>query len=222
VVALEAAARFRSLAVGRRLLVVLDNARDAQQVRPLLPASPTCGVLITSRRVLASLEEAQVLHLGVLPAEQAVELLGRIAGSERVAAEPQAAVAVVGHCGLLPLAIQIAGARLAARPGWPVRALAERLADTSGRLDELELAEVGVRASFEVSLRSLEESPDPVDRAAGAAFGLLSLPEGADVDVAAAARLLGQPERPTRVLLERLANTPCWRPPGQDATSSTT
>jgi DNA-binding SARP family transcriptional activator len=202
----EAAARFRSLASGRRLLVVLDNAHDAQQVRPLLPASPTCGVLITSRQMLAALEGAQMLRLEVLSAERAVELLGRIAGPERIAAEPQAAAAVAAYCGLLPLAIQIAGARLVARPGWPVRTLAERLADTASRLDELANRDLAVRASFEISIQAVEESQDPIDRAAGAAFGLLGLPDDVDVDVAGAARLLGQPEPATRVLLERLAD----------------
>lgn len=202
----EAAARFRSLTTGKRLLVVLDDARDARQVRPLLPAGPGCAALLTSRQVLPSLEGAQVLHLDVLPADHAVELLGRIAGPQRIAAEPQAAAVVVGYCGLLPLAIRNAGARLAVRAAWPVRLLAERLTDPSARLDELELAGTGVRASFDVSLRLLEESPDPVDRAAGAAFGLLSLPEGVDLDAPAAARLLSRPEAATRLLLERLAD----------------
>jgi DNA-binding SARP family transcriptional activator len=201
----EAAARFRSLAAGRRLLVVLDNAASAQQVAPLLPASPTCGVLVTSRRMLA-LEGAHVLHLDGLPEEEAVELLGRIAGPSRIAADPVAAAKVVGFCGRLPLALQIAGARLAARPGWPVGVLAERLAGASGRLDELELAEVGVRASFEVSLRALGDSTDEWDRAAAAAFGLLSLPDGPQFDAAAAARLLDQPEPVVGGLLERLVD----------------
>src|SRR5206468_2557214 len=109
----EAAARFRSLVAGRRLLVVLDNAVGSEQVRSLLPATPTCGALITSRQVLATLEGARSLHLDVLPHDQALELLARIAGHERVEADPDAAAEVVRHCGYLPLAIRIAGARLA-------------------------------------------------------------------------------------------------------------
>jgi DNA-binding SARP family transcriptional activator/Flp pilus assembly protein TadD len=202
----EAAARFRSLAAERRLLVVLDNATSAEQVRPLLPASPTCRVLITSRQVLATLEGAHPLHLDVLPPEQAVALLGRIAGPQRIAAEPQAAAEVVQVCGRLPLAIRIAGARLAARPSWPLQALAERLTHASRRLEELRAGELAVQASFEVSLHALQESSDPTDRAAAQAFGLLGLPDGPDLDVTAAARLLHQPAPSTEAVLERLVD----------------
>jgi tetratricopeptide (TPR) repeat protein len=212
----EAAARFRSLAAQRRLLVVLDNARDAQQVRPLLPASQTCGVLITSRQALTTLEDVRAVHLDVLPDKRAVELLGRIAGRDRIAADPQAAAEVVSWYGWLPLAIRIAGARLAARPGWPVRVLASRLADATRRLDELVVGELAVRASFDVSLQTLQESPDSLDQAATAAFGLLSLPDGPDLDVGAAARLLDRPEPATRTLLERLADAQLLETPRPD------
>jgi DNA-binding SARP family transcriptional activator len=122
----EASSLYRSRVAGRRLLVVLDNAADAAQVAPLLPASPGSAGLVTSRRVLAALDGARHLHLDVLPAREAVELLGRLAGPDRIAAEPAAAAEVAGCCGGLPLALRIAGARLAARPGWPVTALAVR------------------------------------------------------------------------------------------------
>ncbi len=202
----EAAARFRSLAAERRLLLLLDNAHDAEQVRPLLPASPTCAVLVTSRQVLATLDGAHPLHLDVLTPEQALALLGRIAGPQRLAADPPAAAELIRLCGYLPLALRIVGARLAARPAWPVRVVAERLADATGRLDELRAGELAVRASFDVSLHTLTQSSDAADRAAVAAFGLLSLPDGPDLDVAAAARLLDQPEPTTRRLLERLVD----------------
>jgi tetratricopeptide (TPR) repeat protein len=202
----EAAARLRSLAAGRRLLVVLDNALDAQQVRPLLPASPTCAVLVTSRQVLTTLQGAEPLHLDVLPRPQAIRLLGRIAGEQRIAADPRAAAQVVQWCGYLPLAIRIAGARLAARPGWSVGELAERLGDTTRRLEELAVGELAVRASIEVSVVGLEHSADPLDRAAAEAFGLLSLPNGPDLGLDAAARLLDQASAPTRGLLERLVD----------------
>jgi DNA-binding SARP family transcriptional activator/tetratricopeptide (TPR) repeat protein len=202
----EAAARFRSEVAGRRVLVVLDNARTAEQVRPLLPGDSSCGVLITSRQVLASLEGAQALHLDVLPRQQALELLGRLAGPARVAADPAAAAQVVAWCGHLPLAILIAGARLAARPRWPLRALAERMADATRRLEELRVGELAVRASFDVSLDALQTSGDPVERAAAAAFGPLSLPDGPDLGVATAARLLDRPEGETEELLERLVD----------------
>jgi DNA-binding SARP family transcriptional activator/tetratricopeptide (TPR) repeat protein len=211
----EAAARLRSLAAGRRLLLVLDNAHDAAQVRPLLPASPTCAVLVTSRQVLATLDlgGAQPLHLDALPPGQALELLARIAGPRRVAAEPDAAGEVVRHCGYLPLAIRIAGARLAARPAWPVGELARRLADATRRLEELSVGGIGVRASFDVSLEALRGSADPVDQAAARAFGLLSLPDGADLEVAAAARLLDQTEQAAGTLLERLVDAQLLQTP---------
>lgn len=202
----EAAATFRSLAAGRRLLVLLDDARTAEQVRPLLPGSPTCAVMVTSRHMLATLEGAQPLHLDVLPDEQALELLGHIAGRERIAAEPQAAAEVVCCCARLPLAIRIAGARLAARPRWPVRELAGYLTVATHRLEALRAGELGVQACFDVSLDALQESSDPIDQAAAAAFALFSLPDGPDLGIAAAARLIGQPEATTRALVERLVD----------------
>ena len=202
----EASAAFRSRVAGRRLLVVLDNARDAAQVRPLLPATPGCAVLVTSRRLLASLDGASHLHLDILPAVDAVELLGRLAGRERVAGEPGPAAEVARWCGWLPLALRISGARLAARPGWPVRALAERLADEQRRLDELDLPDVGVRASFAVSHHELVASTDPLDRAAAGAFGLLGVLDGADVGVPVVARLLDQPADESERVLERLVD----------------
>lgn len=202
----EAAARFRSLLAGQRLLVVLDNAHDAAQVVPLLPASPGCGVLVTSRRVLTGLDGARHLHLAVLSPEEAVRLLGRLAGEHRIAAEPRAAGEVARLCGYLPLALRIAGARLAARPGWPVRALAARLTDAQRRLDELELADLGVRASFDVSYQALRDSTDVVDQAAAGVFGLLGVLGGADVSVPAAARLLDRSEDETERVLEYLVD----------------
>jgi DNA-binding SARP family transcriptional activator/tetratricopeptide (TPR) repeat protein len=202
----EAATRFRSLAAGRRILVLLDNARDVEQIRPLLPASPTCAVLITSRQALSTLDGTCAVHLDVLPSEQALELLGRIAGQDRVDADPGAAAELVHWCGGLPLAIRIAGGRLAARPSWPVRVLNERLADATQRLDELAIGEQAIHASLHVSVEILRQSSDPVDLAAVAGFGLLSVADGPDLGLAAAARLLDRPEPATRILLERLVD----------------
>jgi hypothetical protein len=189
----EAASRFRSLAADRRLLVLLDNARSAEQVRPLLPASATCAVLITSRQVLATLEGVHPLHLDLLPKQQALELLARVADPQRVAAEPEAAGEVVRLCGRLPLAIRIAGARLAARPNWQVRMLAECLGDAARRLEELDAGKLAGRASFDVSLHALQESPDPIDQAVVAPLGLLIQPDGPDQMLAAAAMRLDHP-----------------------------
>jgi DNA-binding SARP family transcriptional activator len=202
----EAAVRWRSLAAQRRLLILLDNAHSAAQVRPLLPGSPTCAVLVTSRQVLGSLEGAHLVHLDLLPYQQALALLGRLIGRRRVAAEPAAAEEVVRLCGRLPLAVRIAGARLVDRPTWPVRELAGRLTDATRRLEELTAEGLAVRAAFDVSLQALRYGSDGIDRAAAAAFGLLSLPDGPDLGVAAAARLLDQPEPTTQALLERLVD----------------
>jgi DNA-binding SARP family transcriptional activator len=202
----EAAACFRSQVAGRRVLVVLDNARDAEQVEPLLPGSPTCAVLVTSRRMIASPRGAGDLRLGMLAPAEAVALLGRLAGERRLASEREAAAEVARWCGYLPLALRIAAARLASRPRWPVRALADRLANQQRRLDELELPDVGVRASFEVSHRELRDSADRLDREAAAAFGLLGVPDGPDLGVVAAACLLDRPAAGTEPVLERLVD----------------
>jgi DNA-binding SARP family transcriptional activator len=202
----EASGLFRSRVAGRRLLLVLDDAADAAQVAPLLPASPGCGVLVTSRRVLPALDGAAHLHLDVLSPGEALELLGRLAGQGRVAAEPEAAAELARCCGYLPLALRTAGARLAARPNWPVRALADRLADARRRLDELELAEVGVRARFAVSFEQLRAGNDPVDRSAAEAFGLLGVLDGPEVGVPLVARLLDVADDTAEQVLERLVD----------------
>ena len=202
----EASGLFRSRVAARRLLVVLDDAADATQVAPLLPAAPGCGVLVTSRRALPALDGARRLHLDVLPVGEAVELLGRLVGRERVAVDPDQAAEVARLCGRLPLALRIAGGRLAARPGWPVGALAQRLADTRRRLDELELAEVGVRSSFAVSYEQLRASDDPADRSAAEAFGLVGVLDGPEVGVPVVARLLDVTEETAERAMERLVD----------------
>ena len=202
----EASALLRSRMAGRRLLLLLDNAADATQVLPLLPASPGCGVVVTSRRMVTALEGATHLRVAVLDAGEALALLGRLAGPRRVAAEPEAAAEVARWCGHLPLALRIAGARLATRPAWPVAVVAERLADEQRRLDELELAEVGVRASFAVSFEQFQASQDPSDRTAATAFELLGVLDSPEVGVPVAARLLELPEEATERVLERLVD----------------
>ncbi len=147
----EAASMFRSLVADRRLLVVLDNAANVEQVRPLLPAGEGCAALITSREILATLEGATHMYLGVLFHDQATALLKQMVGAERVEAEPEAVDALIQMCGGLPLALRIIGARLAARPGWTLRSFTDRLADTQNRLDELRVGDLTVRASFHAS-----------------------------------------------------------------------
>ena len=135
------AALYRSLLAGRRVLVLLDNARDEEQVRPLLPAGPGCLVIVTSRSELAGLAAtngARLLALDVLTEAEAREQLDRHLGRARLAAEPQAVSELIRICARLPLALAIAAARAAARPAFPLAALAAELRDAAGRLDALD------------------------------------------------------------------------------------
>ncbi|MCG5217809.1 BTAD domain-containing putative transcriptional regulator [Streptosporangium soli] len=192
----EAAARFRSLTNGKRLLVVLDDAVDAAQVRPLLPGSATCAVLITSRPVLGHLDGIIHQRLDVLPEDDAIELLSRIAGGRR-----EGVAEVAALCGGLPLALGIAGARLNARPDWTMRTMADRLAVQQRRLAELEVDDQAVRATFMVSYQSLD-SPEVARM-----FRLLGLLNGPDTGLFAAAALAGLPEGTAAGLLDRLVES---------------
>jgi DNA-binding SARP family transcriptional activator/tetratricopeptide (TPR) repeat protein len=202
----EAAALFRSQAAGRRLLVVLDDGATVDQVRPLLPAGPGCGVLATSRETLASLDGASHLQLDVLDRAEAVALLGSLAGPARVAAESGAAEALVELCGRLPLAVRIAGARLAARPTWTVQTLLRRLATSHRRLDELAVGDQAVRASFEVSYQGLRSVGRPGEAGDARLFRLLGLLDVPDVTVPVAAVLAEQPPVTAEAALERLVD----------------
>lgn len=164
----ERARLFRAQLADRRVLVVLDNAAGENQLRPLLPGSPTCAVLITSRSSLAALSGSHTLNLGVLPNDQATALLTRLIGSQRAEAEPRAVADIARLCGYLPLALRIAGARLVSRPGWTVAWFADRLADKSRRLDVLKAGDLEVRASFELSYHGRDANEQQT-------FGMLSL-----------------------------------------------
>jgi DNA-binding SARP family transcriptional activator len=190
----ERSAHYRTRLAGKKVLIVLDDARDAAQVRPLLPGSASCAVLVTARRRLPELAGTKVLDLDVLPLDEARTLFVLVAGQERAQAEPAATDDVLAACAGLPLAIRIGGARLAARGNWTVRTLADRLADERKRLDELRAGNLAVRASFEVSFASLPgpEFPDGVEPAR--AFRLLGLWTGSSFSLAAAAALLGEPQ----------------------------
>jgi DNA-binding SARP family transcriptional activator len=202
----EMSAAFRSEVSAQRLLIVLDNAADADQVRPLLPSGPGCAVVITSRRVLATLDGAAHIHLDVLPLDEAVTLLERLIGPARVAAEYQAAVEIADLCGRLPLALRIAGARLAARPRWSLGAFAGRLSDAQTRLDQLETADLTVRASFRISYESLQNSDDPVNQTAARAFRLIGVLDGPDLSIPVVAALLDRPVPVAEQVMERLAD----------------
>jgi transcriptional regulator with XRE-family HTH domain len=174
------ASRFRGLLRHRRLLVVLDNAADEAQVRPLLPSSPGCLVLVTSRSALAGLEAVHWMPVGVLRPADAVGLLASIIGRQRVAAEPEAAAAVAGLCGYLPLALRIAGNRLATRSRWDIASLARQLGDRRHRLSTLTAGDMQVRTAFDVSYRQCREVTRRV-------FRRLSLVAGPDLTIALAA-----------------------------------
>jgi tetratricopeptide (TPR) repeat protein len=195
----ERAALYRARLADRRVLVVLDNAASEAQVRPLLPGTPGCGVLVTSRARLAGLEGARLVHLDVLEEPQALELLGRIVGAERVAAEPEAAAQIVGFCGRLPLAIRVAGARLAARPGWPLAQLVELLADARRRLDQLAAGDLEVRASLALSYQALTGEQQR-------ALRLLGLLEVGDFSAWLAGPLLEVAHDQAEALVEGLAD----------------
>ncbi|SOD63588.1 DNA-binding transcriptional activator of the SARP family [Streptomyces zhaozhouensis] len=196
----ERSGLYRSLLAGRRVLILLDNARDAAQVRDLLPGAPGCATLITSRLRMVDLAGAHLVDLDVMSPEEALTLFTRIVGEDRVTGERKAAMAVVGACGFLPLAIRIAAARLAARRTWTVSTLARKLSDERRRLDELKAGDQAVKATFELGYGQLETEQ-------ARAFRLLGLTEGPDISLAAASALLDRDLETTEELLESLVDT---------------
>ncbi|MFD5052342.1 AfsR/SARP family transcriptional regulator [Streptomyces tendae] len=196
----ERAALYRSVLDGRRVLVLLDNARDAAQVRPLLPGTDGCAALVTARVRMVDLAGAHLVDLDVMSPEEALALFTKIVGEERVASEREAALDVVGACGFLPLAIRIAASRLAARRTWTVSVLAAKLADERRRLDELQAGDQAVEATFELGYGQLEP-------AQARAFRLLGLADGPDISLAAAAAVLDLPAQDTEDVLESLVDT---------------
>jgi DNA-binding SARP family transcriptional activator len=153
----ERAEIYRSLIADRKVLVVLDDAASEGQVWPLLPGGGAAGIIITSRRRLTGLAGASHIQLDVFDAEGSLDLLARITGTARVQAEHEAAVAVARHCGHLPLALRIAGARLSARPHWSIQHMVERLADETRRLDELRHGDMGIRPSIVLTYQNVTE-----------------------------------------------------------------
>lgn len=174
---------YRSRLAGRRVLVVLDNAADEAQVRPLLPGEPGCAVMVTSRGRLAGLEGARLVDLEILESDAAFELLANAAGPGRLSGERRAGEEIVRLCGYLPLAVRIAGAKLAANPHWSAQRLADRLADERHRLDELAIGDLEVRANVALSYDGL----DAGQKLAFRRLGLLDAPDFATWAVAALA-----------------------------------
>ncbi|MGK5544802.1 ATP-binding protein [Streptomyces sp. URMC 127] len=191
------AALYRDRLAGRRALVVLDNAAHEEQVRPLLPGSATCLVLVTSRRPLAGLEGARPLRLAAFAPYESLGLLTRLVGRERVAAEPGASARLAELCGHLPIAVALAARRLQTRPAWPVAGLAERLESAPRRLSQLAAGTSAVEAVFDLSYRAL-----PAVRQRF--FRLLALHPGPDVTAYSAAALTGTTAELARDVLEAL------------------
>jgi DNA-binding SARP family transcriptional activator len=212
----ERAAQFRTRLNGRRMLILLDNARDAAQVRPLLPGTATCAVIVTSRSRLPDLVGGGLVHLEVLDDAEALTMFSRIVGAPRAAAEPDATAEVLVACAGLPLAIRICAARLAARRSWSIRSLADRLHDEHRRLDELKVGDLAVRASFEVSFASLPAVIAGRRVAPAHALRMLGLWRGSTISLAAAAALLRQPEAEVEEALEFLVDAHLLESPAPD------
>jgi DNA-binding SARP family transcriptional activator/tetratricopeptide (TPR) repeat protein len=190
---------YRMIVADRRLIILLDNARGEHQVRRLLPGAGDCLVIITSRSRLTGIAGAEPIELDTLSAEMSTEMLGRIIGAERVAAEPDAAATIARLCGGIPLAIRVAGAKLLARRHWPLRALATRLSDERRRLDELAVGDLAIRSSLEVGYAELA---DPHRRA----FHLLTLFDLPDFGSWVAAPLVDIPLDEAEDVVEHLVD----------------
>jgi DNA-binding SARP family transcriptional activator/Tfp pilus assembly protein PilF len=210
----ERGALYRTRLTGRRVLIVLDNARDAAQVRPLLPGSASCAVLVTTRRRPTDLASTRFVDLNVLEDDEALALFSRVVGDERPAAEPDATAEVLLACAGLPLAIRICAARLAARRHWKIATMANRLRDEHRRLDEMKTGDLAVRASFQVSYDSLQTAGYGADPAR--AFRLLGLGQGSSISLPAAGALLGEPEGDVADALETLVDANLLESPAPD------
>ncbi|WPB91471.1 ATP-binding protein [Streptomyces malaysiensis] len=197
----ERAALYRASLEGRRVLVLLDNARDAAQVRPLLPGdgAPDCVALITSRAHMTGLDRTHPVDLDAMSPAEAFALFALIVGEERAAVERAEVMNVVASCSYLPLAIRIAACRLASRRTWTVSVLARKLADERRRLDELRAGDLAVKATFELGYGQL-------DPAQARAFRLLGLVGGPDISLPAAGAVLGLDVAETGRLLTSLVD----------------
>nr|WP_052317124.1 BTAD domain-containing putative transcriptional regulator [Streptosporangium roseum] len=209
----EAAAHYQSLLAGRRVLVVLDNAVDAAQVAPLLPAGGGCAALVTSRTALTTMD-AVPIALDVFDEADSVRMLTLLAGQDRVAAEAGAAADVARWCGYHPLALRIAGARLAGRPDWSLVRFGERLRDQRRRLDELRAADLGIRSCFEVSYAALTGGAGRGGGAAAHAFRLFGVLDVPEISVELAAALLDADLKAAEDALDELAEVRLVEPAG--------
>ena len=203
---------YRARLRGRRVLVVLDNAASAGQVRPALPDEPGCAALVTSRSALTGLGD--LVHLDALRPGDAVALLGRILGAGKVLAEPEAAEELTRLCGRLPLALRLIATRAALRPHWPLAEWVRQLGDERSRLDLLRHDDVDVRASFLLGLEGLRAGGDPTGHAAAAVFPLLGLVDPPHLTVALVAALTGWPAERAEQALNGLLDAQMVYSPG--------
>lgn len=203
----ERTALYRSHLAGKRILVVLDDAGSEEQVRALLAGSDGCRTLITSRHQLGALFGAARWTVPVLATPDAVDLFTAIVGPQRVTTEPEAATEIVELCAHLPLALSIAAARLAARPQWTLEEFRSRLARERGRLDELSVGDLDVRASIALSYDALDVENRRL-------FRRLGLVEAPDWPAWVGDPLIG---RPAARLLDQLVDAHLIEPLGRDA-----
>ncbi|WP_051187772.1 AfsR/SARP family transcriptional regulator [Nocardia tenerifensis] len=190
---------WRNIMAGKRVLLVLDNARDVAHLTPLLPGSGTAAVLVTSRSSLAELFGARLVPLDVLTQDEAWTLLERTVSARRLSAEPDAAHEIVRACGHLPVSLRIVGARLSSRPTWSLAAIAERLADERGRLAELAVGNTSVESVFRDSYRQL--APE-----LARAFVLVAFSDAPDLSVAAIAALIDREQADAERICETLVD----------------
>jgi len=212
----ERAAQYRTLLTDRKVLIVLDDARDAAHVRPLLPGSASCAVLVTTRSRMPDLAGSRLIDLDILERAEAWHMFAGIIGESRAQAEPEATGEVLTACAGLPLAIRIAGARLAARSNWTVRTIATRLSDERRRLDWLQTGDLAVRACFEVSFSSLPARPGPGGTDPAHAFRLLGTWHGSSIGLPAAVALIGEDEGDVADALEVLVDAQLLQSPAAD------
>jgi DNA-binding SARP family transcriptional activator/tetratricopeptide (TPR) repeat protein len=210
----DRSARYRTLLAARKVLIVLDDARDVAQIRPLLPGSAGCGVIVTSRGTMPDLAGAARLDLQGLSQDEARELFTTIVGADRVAAEPGATARLLACCAGLPLAVRIAASRLASRPGWSVAHQAARLADERQRLAELAAGDLAVRASFAVSYDALPAEAGGVSPAR--LFRLLGLADMTVLSLPAVAALAGVPAADMAPALDILTDAHLLQAPAPD------
>jgi DNA-binding SARP family transcriptional activator/tetratricopeptide (TPR) repeat protein len=195
----ELAARYRSATAGKRLLILLDDAADSAQIRPLIPGSAGCAVLVTSRRQLSGVDGAGRHRLRPFPESDAVDLLSRLVSDGRISGAPAATGELVRLCDRSPLALSIAAGRLNARPTWSASTLVSRLRDQRHRLEELTDEDRAVRASFLTSYQDLA-------RDAGRMFRLLGLLDVTDLSVPLAAAVSGGSDGVAEKLLDLLVD----------------